>query len=105
MLAFVGPVMLGALSACQTAAQPPRTVSNPAPSNPLLDFVTSAEIGQSGAIVDAQMGDVRVTVLEEYPAASGEICRRYSVEPAEGVSRAGVACYNGARWELAPLLP
>jgi hypothetical protein len=98
-------LMLGLLSACQPSAKPPRVMSAPAPASPLLDFVTSAQVGQSGMVTDPQMGDVGVTVIEEYPAASGEICRRYSVETAQRQSRAGAACYNGISWELAPLIP
>jgi len=96
---------LGVLSGCQPPAKQPRVMSAPAPASPLLDFVTSAQVGQFGMVTDPVMGDVQVTVVEEYPAASGEICRRYSVEMAQGQSRAGAACYNGTRWELAPLIP
>jgi hypothetical protein len=103
-------LMLGALSACQPAARQPQAeplnaVRGPGPDNPVLAFVTSAQAGQSGMVTDPQSGPLQVTFIEEYPAASGEICRRYSVETAQGESKVGAACYNGVAWELAPLLP
>jgi hypothetical protein len=102
--------MLGALSACQQGAQQPnaeqpKAVRAFAPDNPVLAFVTSAQAGQSGMVTDPQLGQLQVTFIEEYPAASGEVCRRYSVETAQGESKVGAACYNGVSWELAPLLP
>jgi hypothetical protein len=104
-VALVGALISVALAACQPVAKQPRTVSTPAPVDPVLAFVTSAQAGQSGVVADPQLGEVRVTFIEEYPAASGEICRRYSVQTAQRQSKAGAACYNGASWELAPLIP
>ena len=105
-LACAGLLIAVALGACQPVAKPPaRAVSAPAPADPVLAFVTSAQPGQSGVVADSRLGQVQVTFLEEYPAASGEICRRYSVLTAQGQSKAGAACYNGVSWELAPLIP
>ncbi len=70
-------------------------------------FVTTAQPGQSEVVNDPQLGQARVTVLKEYPAASGEYCRRFSVETAShpGVLQIGVTCYNGVNWELLNLHP
>src|SRR5262245_34426971 len=106
-LVSAGVLIAAALAACQPAAKPqPQPVSAPAaPTDPVLAFVTSAQAGQSGMVTDPRLGPVQVTFIEEYPAASGEICRRYAVLTAQGRSRAGAACYNGVSWELAPLIP
>jgi hypothetical protein len=99
-------LLLAALSACAPTAKQPRTASTPAaPADPVAAFVTSAQPGQSSVVADRQLGQVRVTFIEEYAAASGEICRRYSLDTAQGPSKIGAACYNGTAWELAPLMP
>lgn len=103
--AFRPLLMLAALSACQPAAKQPHVVAAPAPADPVLAFVTAARPGQSSLVNDPKLGQVRVTFIEEYPAASGEICRRYSLVTGQGQSKAGAACYNGTSWELAPLIP
>jgi hypothetical protein len=98
-------LMLSTLSACQPPAKQLSAVREPAPDNPVLAFVISAQAGQSGVMTDPQIGQLRVTFIEEYAAASGEVCRRYSVETAQEETKVGAACYNGVSWELAPLLP
>jgi hypothetical protein len=98
-------ILAATLSACQQPpAKPTHTVSAPAPDDPVLAFVTTAKSGQSAVVADRTLGQVRVTFIEEYPAASGEICRRYALQTAQG-QKTGAACYNGTSWELAPLIP
>ncbi|WP_395022692.1 DVU3141 family protein [Dongia sp.] len=98
------------IAACQQAPKPPAAatpVAAPPPMSPLQAFVTTAEPGQSQIVDDAQMGQVRATVLKEYPAASGEYCRRFGLEIPDrpGQMQIGITCYDGVSWGLVKLQP
>jgi hypothetical protein len=90
------------LAGCQQAAQSARSsAGKPAPQSPVQTFVTTAQPGQSAVLSDPKLGQVRVTVLKQYAAASGEYCRRYGVEAADqpGQFRVGITCYDGVAWD------
>jgi hypothetical protein len=83
----------------------PKAVS--AAQTPLQSFVTTAQPGQSEVLNITQLGQARVTVLKEYPAANGEYCRRFGVETGAhpGQMQIGVTCYDGVSWGLVTLQP
>jgi hypothetical protein len=107
--AFLTLLAAAWIAGCQQAAPKPAAAPQaaPAPQSQLDAFVTTAQPGEALVIDDPQLGQARVTVLKEYPAASGEYCRRFSVELAShpGQTKLGVTCYNGVNWAPVTLEP
>lgn len=109
--ALVLVLSAASIAACQqpskTAKPEASPTAAPAPQSPLQAFVTTAQPGQSEIINDPQLGQVRATVLKEYPAASGEYCRRFGLEVPDhpGQMQIGITCYDGVNWGLVKLQP
>jgi hypothetical protein len=95
------------IAACQQVPKTAKPAASPAPQSPLQAFVTTAQPGQSEIFDDPQLGQVRATVIKEYPAASGEYCRRFGLETPDhpGQMQIGITCYDGVRWGLVKLQP
>ncbi len=74
------------------------------PSDPLLAFVSSGRIGQSGVVVEPALGgSVAVVIDSQYNAASGDVCRTYSTTSSTLQSQ-HLACGSGADWQVVPPL-
>jgi hypothetical protein len=95
------------LAACQSmhAARSVATPTAPSQISPVQAFVTSAKPGDSQIFTDPRLGETRVTLLKEYPAANGEYCRRFTSETVAHQTQIGVACYDGNNWSLLNLQP
>jgi len=94
-----------ALSACAMPAPVPPTPAVVIPTDPVLAFVASAQVGLPGEVAaPAYGGTVTVEVQSQYFAASGTICRTYQVSAPGGGSRAGLACKEGSTWQNIPPL-
>ena len=100
---LVTSVFFMLLSAC---TPPPVTTATPvAPADPVLAFLAQAHPGQAVVIQSATYGGpVSVTIDREYNAASGDICKSYSLVRPNGGSSQQLACGDGSNWFYAPPL-
>jgi len=100
---IVTSVFFMLLSAC---TPPPVTTATPvAPADPVLAFLAQAHPGQAVVIQSATYGGpVSVTINREYNAASGDICKSYSLVRPNGGSSQQLACGDGSNWFYAPPL-
>jgi len=72
----------------------------------VADFLADASVGQSARLASAKAGgDIRLTVQDEYHAASGRLCRELVMTNGVGPPEPRVACRDeeGA-WHLLPRL-
>ena len=94
----------GAVAAATSAMKPSQSVSE----DPLLVFLAEAEEGEVRDLDDAATGArLRVRAGRAYHAASGRVCRRFSVGGATtpDANEEGLACQDAAgRWTRAGLL-
>lgn len=92
------------LAACEPAPQAATAPQAQAPLDPILAFVSTGRIGQSGVVNDpAQGGNVVVVIDTQYNAASGNICRTYATT-SSGAQSQHLACGAGADWQVVPPL-
>jgi hypothetical protein len=76
-----------------------------APADSVLAFLAQAHPGQAAVIQSATYGGpVSVTINREYNAASGNICKSYSLVRPNGTAGQQLACGNGGNWFYAPPL-
>jgi hypothetical protein len=100
---IVTSVFFMLLSAC---TPPPVTTATPvAPADPVLAFLAQAHPGQAAVIQSATYGGpVSVTINREYNAASGDICKSYSLVRPNGTAGQQLACGDGSNWSYVPPL-
>ena len=102
-LASLGLVAM--VSACAPVPQPVANSQVQISGDPVLAFVSSGSVGQTGVVNDPAAEGNEVIVIEtQYNAASGEICRTYAATSSNGQSQ-HLACSDGAAWHtVAPLV-
>ena len=94
---------LSVLTGCATVAGPTQTGSAAVIHDPNAQLIGSAAAGQSfiaqGHGVLANSGSETITVIKQYPSASGKICKKFTVSNAPDAVR--VACQNSdGSWKI-----
>ena len=99
----MGALLVCSVAACEPAP-PPATQQQVQAPDPVLQFVSTGRLGQSGVVTLTQGGTEIVVIDTQYNSAAGDICRTYAVTTSS-VQSQHLACGAGADWrEVTPLV-
>ncbi len=96
-------LLLSGCFAFRPSVQPEQPSPTAKDLTPAAKFITENTPGATATVFDAAFGgQARISVEEEFPSASGKICRRAAVSRQSRETEFVVFCRTDSGWEMMP---